>query len=357
MALELPYITEGLPGIGGKTRITPGHFVVEELPLYEPLGRGKHLYVNLTREGFTTLDIQQRLATLFGVHDGDVGFAGLKDKHARSTQTFSIPIVNVVCTPEAATAQIQRQLPVTVNWSRLHSNKLRIGHLVGNRFVITIMEPDIALREAFDRAERVASTLRQTGLPNYFGPQRFGYDGENVRRGRDIVLGMLSVTNRWLQRYLVNSYQSHLCNRNLALRLSLGLFDRLLLGDVARKYSTRSLFEVKNVEVEQTRYVSHEISFTAPIYGYEMPTATGIEGELESKVLEESGLTLKSFQQVKAIGSRRIGRLLPKDLEVKTTPEGLTLRFSLPKGGFATTVLREFMKNDSRIAPENVSDD
>ncbi len=317
------------------------------MPLYAPIGKGRHLYVNLTRENLTTPEIQEKLARLSGTQTSDVGFAGLKDKHARTTQTFSIPVGDIDCNAiENLTAQIQKELSAVVNWSRLHSNKLRIGHLAGNRFTITITEIETADEETFRRAEQVAIILRNRGLPNYFGPQRFGYDGENVKRGREILLGRLSLEDRWLRRYLMNSYQSHLCNRSLGLRLSLGLFDRIFVGDVARKYTTRSFFEVREPEVEQRRYDSHEISFTAPIYGYEMPMATGIVGELESKVLAEAGLTLDSFEHAKVKGSRRIGRLFPLDLIVKTSPEGLILSFSLPKGGFATTVLREFMKND-----------
>ena len=352
---RLPYITSEIQGIGGRIRAVPAHFVVEELPLYKTLGEGKHLYVNITKEGLTTREVQHRLATLFGVPEIDVGFAGLKDKHARTTQSFSIPVGNTSSDGiDVATALIQRELPVAVNWGRLHPNKLRIGHLAGNRFTIIITELEIAEPEALERAQRVASALRDRGLPNYFGPQRFGYDGENVVRGREILLGRFKMSDRWLRRYLVNSYQSHLCNCYLALRVALGLFDRVLLGDIARKCATRSLFEVKDVEVEQARYAAHEISFTAPIYGYEMQMATGTPGELEDKVLTEAGLTLNSFERLKANGSRRVGRLLPEDLTVKTSPEGLTLSFVLPKGGFATTVLREFMKTDSTLASENL---
>ena len=344
---ELPYVTSEIEGLGGRIRAIPLHFIVEELPLYEPIGKGRHLYVNLTRENLTTPEIQERLARLSGTQSSDVGFAGLKDKHARTTQTFSIPVASTDCHAiENLTAQIQKELPAVVNWSRLHSNKLRIGHLAGNRFTIIITEIETADEETFRRAEQVAIILRNRGLPNYFGPQRFGYHGQNVRRGREILLGRLSLADRWLRRYLINSYQSHLCNRSLGLRLTLGLFERVLVGDIARKYTTRSFFEVRDHEAEQTRYDSHEISFTAPIYGYEMPMATGIVGELESKVLAESGLTLDTFEHAKVKGSRRIGRLLPLDLTMKTSTRSLILSFSLPKGGFATTVLREFMKNE-----------
>ncbi len=343
----MPYVTSGIEGIGGRIRAIPSYFIVEELPLYAPVGKGKHLYVNLTRENSTTPEIQEKLGQLFGIQSSDVGFAGLKDKHARTTQTFSIPVGDVDHhTVENLTGQIQKELPVVVNWSRLHSNKLRIGHLAGNHFTITITELKTGFEETLRRANRVVDLLCKKGLPNYFGPQRFGHDGENLRRGREILLGRLRLSDRWLRRYLINSYQSHLCNHCLGLRLSQGLFDRVLLGDIARKYTSRSFFEVRDQEAEQRRYDAHEISFTAPIYGCEMPMASGIFGELESKVLAEAGLTRDVFEHAKVKGSRRIGRLLPQNLTVRISPRSLVLSFTLQKGCFATTVLREFMKNE-----------
>ncbi len=251
-----------------------------------------------------------------------------------------------------AIARMEKELPVTVNWTRLHSNKLRVGHLSGNRFTVTVTEIDVPIQLALERAERIASLLR-SGLPNYFGPQRFGFNGGNVKRGHEVLLGRLRIADRWLRRFLVNSYQSYLCNQYLALRVEQGLFHRVVVGDLARKYTTRSLFEVVDEAAEQLRYETNEISFTAPIYGCEMPIARGVVKELELKVLADAGLTLKSFEPARIKGSRRIGRLVPQNLAVKTTSEGLTLSFTLPKGGFATTVLREFMKTDPVLPSES----
>ncbi|MEM2094084.1 MAG: tRNA pseudouridine(13) synthase TruD, partial [Candidatus Bathyarchaeia archaeon] len=262
--------------------------------------------------------------------------------------TFSIPIGKLDRSEvDLVIRRIQKEFPITVNWTRLHTNKLRVGHLIGNRFTVTITEIDVPSKVALERAERIASLLRVNGLPNYFGPQRFGIDGSNVRRGYDIVLGNLKVGDRWLRRFLVNSYQSYLCNMYLALRVRRGLFHRVIAGDFARKYTTRSWFEVVDEEKEQRRYEAHEISFTAPVYGFRMPFPRGLAGELELEVLADFGLKLENFEPVKAFGSRRIGRIIPKDLVVKKSPDGLTLSFILPRGGFATTVLREFMKTDS----------
>ena len=347
--LSLPYVTHDLQGVGGQLRVSADHFLVEELLLYEPEGKGQHLYVNLTKEGLTTKEVQQKLATLFGLQTGDVGFAGLKDKHARSSQTFSLMITNVDNDLiDRAKKHIEDSLPVTVNWTRLHRNKLKPGHLLGNRFIIKITGLTLVQTEALQRAREIARRLKERGLPNFFGPQRFGFDGDNVRRGHAIILGKKDGVDRWLRYFFISSYQSYLCNRYLIRRLELGAFDRLLTGDIAKKHATGGLFQVEDVGKEQPRYERREISFTAPMYGTKMWAAIGPSGELETETLMKAGLTIEQFELLGIRGTRRMGRLLVPDLTTDLDPQGLLVRFSLPKGAFATTVLREIMKTDAQ---------
>lgn len=345
--LELPYITEDLPGIGGRLRAIAEDFLVEELPLYKPEGKGQHLYINLTKEGLTTREVQEKLANLLNLPATDIGYAGLKDKYARTTQTFSLLVGNVSDEfTNQAVELIKNNLPVTVHWARLHKNKLRPGHLLGNRFTIKITGLELQSGEALCQAREIVTRLQQRGLPNFFGPQRFGFKGDNIQRGLEIVQGRLHNVDRWLRRYLISSYQSYLCNRYLALRLERGVFDNILLGDIAKKYATGGMFEVVNRDEEQPRYEKHEISFTAPIYGSNMWTAKGVPAALESEILDEAGISLRQFEAAKVEGTRRLGRLLVPDLSVDPCPQGLAVSFTLPKGAFATTVLREIMKNE-----------
>jgi tRNA pseudouridine13 synthase len=334
----LPYITPDLPGTGGKLRTKPSHFIVEELPLYEPEGEGHHLYVNLTKEGLTTREVQLRLARLFGLKPHDVGVAGMKDKNARTTQTFSIPAGGF--NKGDVARMIKDNIPVAVNWAKPHANKLRLGHLLGNRFTIIIS--DIG-KDSLGKANAIAGQLRRHGLPNYYGPQRFGVEGDNAKRGLEIILGKRK-EGPWKRKLLLSSYQSHLCNRYLARRVESGSFSRILEGDVAKKYDTGGLFIVEDVKKEQKRYDSHEISFTAPMYGSKMMEALGQAGKLESEVLGEAGITMEQLGKAKMDGTRRLGRLLVPDIKTEESEDGLVVRFSLPKGAFATTVLREIMK-------------
>jgi len=324
------------------------HFIVEEIPAYDPSGYGDHLYVNITKKNLNTRDVQLRLAELFDVKPEYVGRAGLKDKHSISTQSFSILFEGEKPAASDVPQIIESQVGVKVNWAKYHTNKLRSGHLRGNRFDILVAGLEIDLEEAVRRAEAISRRLDITGVPNFYGRQRVGEEGENTLAGWQLLQGEKRIRNRWLRRYLVSSYQSHLCNRYLTIRVEKGLFGTLIHGDVAKKYNTGGMFWVEDVEAEQPRYLNKEITFTAPIYGYKMRNAKYDAHELEEIVLRDSGVTNEQFRKLRAKGTRRPGRIVTS-ITVSASDEGLRLRFELPKGGFATTVLREYMKNEPHI--------
>jgi tRNA pseudouridine13 synthase len=341
--LSLPYITPELPGIGGIIRGRPELFTVVEVPAFEPLGYGDHIYLSITKCKMTTRDTQIAIASLLGLRKEDVGHAGLKDKYAVSTQTFSI--LMPLDDPIDVAKIIESHLGVTVNWTRRHPKKLRSGHLKGNTFTITIKDPETSPIVALGRAEKIQSNISRIGIPNYFGSQRIGKDGRNVIDGYDLIKGNYRERNRWLRRFLVSSYLSYLCNRYLAKRLNDGNFVRLLNGDLAKKHDTGGVFTVEESQVEQPRFERGEVSFTAPIYGYKMREAKYEAKALEDSIFSQAGVGIDDLRKVGADGTRRLGRLLPQ-IRVSEHPEGVTLTFTLPAGGYATVVLREFMKND-----------
>ena len=346
--LSLPYLSADLPGVGGILRASPEDFVVEEVPLYAAQGDGQHLYVNITKVGLTTKEVATQLERLFVLKKGDVSFAGMKDKRARTTQTFSMSVGHKPAAfADSAASQIEANLAVTVNWVRFHANKLRPGHLLGNRFEIRITDLVLPVEVALERANAIAGEIKARGLPNFFGPQRLGNNGANVRDGWAVLHGERGKRDRWLQRFLISAYQSYLCNRYLARRLQNGSFDRLLDGDVAKKYDTGGMFDVVDAELEQPRYVAQEIGFTAPLYGPKMWQAKSAAAELEAAVLDEAGIALDDFGRAHVDGTRRLGRLLVSDLAITASEDSLVTAFMLRKGAFATTVLRELMKVDS----------
>lgn len=343
--LDLPYITKDYPGIGGKIREKANHFIVEEVPLYEPDGTGIHLYLNITKEGITTRDVQLKLAELFELDPAEVGKAGLKDKYAITTQNFSVVFDGNQPDPEEIKKIVEDEIPVKVNWAKYHGNKLRAGHLEGNRFTIVVTHTD---DDALVNAQKITDRIQQIGIPNYYGIQRTGKEGENIIQGWLILKGKKRLGDRWLRKYLLSSYQSYLCNRYLAERVEQGKFSELIHGDLAKKHDTGGIFWVDELETEQNRFINKEISFTAPMYGYKMRQAKYESNELETRILDSVTITSDDFRKHHVKGTRRLGRLLPY-ISIRENPEGLELSFTLPKGSFATTVLREYMKNDENI--------
>ncbi len=337
--LTLPYITADLPGIDGKIRQQPSHFTVEEIPVYQPQGIGNHLYVNITKENLTTREVQLRLADLFELKPEEVGKAGLKDKYAVTTQTFSV-LFNDRASPEEITPIIEDNIPIKVNWAKYHNNKIRAGHLIGNKFTILITDPE----GSFQQAQAIADRINETGLPNFYGVQRTGKEGKNIYQGWLILKKKKRLSNRWLRKYLLSSYQSYLCNRYLVKRIEKGLFNKILLGDIAKKHETGGLFWVEDPELDQQRFDSKEISFTAPMFGYKMSKPKDESLALEEELLAEMGLDVQEFRAQRVKGTRRISRMLP-EITVSNPSDGIQLEFALPKGSFATTLLREFMKN------------
>jgi len=336
-----PTITPELPGIGGQLKAEPSHFMVEEIPVYAASGEGTHLFVSLTREGWTTRRVAEVLAGLYDLPVQAIGFAGLKDRHARCTQTFSLPGL----APEDS-QRIEPALPFQVNWARQHTNKLKVGHLLGNRFRITVVNLAVRPEEALARAQAVAAAIARRGVPNFFGPQRFGIDGANVEKGRKAFLGQGLRGDKWLNRLMLSAYQSHLFNRYLARRIEVGLFEHLLAGDVCKKADTGGMFEVQDAAAEQPRYRRGEITFTGPIYGKKMWAAQGPAAQLEARILAEAELTEDDLRRVHTDGTRRPARLWLPTIELAPCDDGLQVDFVLPKGAYATVVLREFMKSD-----------
>lgn len=340
----LPYFTAGLSGVGGRLKAEPAHFVVEEMPLYQASGSGAHLYVSLTRQGWTTRRVADALADLFGIARRDVGYAGLKDRNARCTQTFSLPGL----TPDDA-ARIEPALPFQVHWAKLHGNKLKPGHLLGNRFIITVSDLAVAPDEALGRCQAIAAAIAQHGVPNFFGPQRFGWEGGNVAKGRDAFLGQGPRRDPWLVRLLVSAYQSHLFNRYLVRRMEAKLFGQVVDGDVCKKAETGGMFQVEDAAAEQERYQNGEITFTGPLYGKKMWAARGEAARLESAVLAEAGLSEEDLKRVRVDGTRRPARLWLPDIDLAVNADGLHAAFVLPKGAYATVVLREFIKSEQGL--------
>lgn len=368
----MPFLTADFPGIGGVIKQRPEDFFVQELPLYEPSGQGEHVYCEIEKIGLTTFEAINRIASALGVSSRDIGYAGLKDAQAIARQILSI---------QGTTEQAVMGLNlagITVRWAVRHGNKLRLGHLAGNRFAVKIRNVNptdvVKLRPALD-------VLEKRGLPNFFGQQRFGRRGDNDLLGACLIRGQpeellhhllgsprpeiddeqtlmarqlfdqgnyeqsmkhwprssgmerrvlarLMKTRRAgaavraidlrLRRLWISALQSRLFNDVLCRRID--TIDQLMDGDIAYKHDNGACFRVESAAVEQPRCDAFQISPTGPIVGHRLTLPAGQPLQIEQEAIEALGLTPGHFKQkgpYQAKGARRPLRVRPTDTNLE----------------------------------------
>lgn len=394
------YLTADLPGIGGIIKESPEDFLVTEIPLYQPCGEGEHTYAEIEKRGVTTLDAVRRLSRSLGIQERDIGYAGMKDARGITRQTLSFPRIE----PDRL---LSLSLPgIRVLSAARHRNKLKTGHLAGNSFTIRIRTVD---RDANDKASAILDVLSQRGVPNYFGQQRYGGLGNSHLIGRallnrdfkaavDAVMGdpesirdegwrsaveayhrgdlagslelfpgqcrtereilkrlvkrpdgherALDAVPPRLKRLYLSACQSSLFDQVLERRID--RIDTVEEGDLAFRHDNGACFLVEDAAAEQERARDFGISPSGPMFGCKMKLPEGNPRELEEGVLREEGLALSSFDlagPLRMEGERRPLRIPLRNLSTSPDPEGFSLTFSLPKGAYATSVVREIMKN------------
>ena len=312
--------------------MTPEDFRVDEVALYPPSGEGTHTFVRVEKRLRTTEATARDLARAAGVRPGDVGYAGRKDRNAVTTQWFSVPGLE----PEGALAL---ELPgARILEATRHSHKLRTGQLRGNRFALRLHGVDA---DALARARARLADAERRGLPNRFGPQRFGRGGDNDERARAYCAGSLRVRDRREARFLVSAWQARVFNAALAARpLPLHALET---GDFAMRHDSGGAFVVEDAAAEQPRADAFEISPTGPIFGPRMSWPRGAVAERERAVMAEHGLDPDALRLpgVRARGARRALRVRPEAAELDADGDAVRIAFALPAGSFASVVVEE----------------
>ncbi|RAP53968.1 MAG: tRNA pseudouridine(13) synthase TruD [Methanosphaera sp. rholeuAM130] len=409
------FITD-FKGTGGNIRCSNEDFYVEEVPLSLPTGQGPNTWIEILKNGKTTLDVVLDVARHLRLSRKRMGFAGMKDKSAVTRQWICVSNI----TPEELPDDLEDTLyNVKILDIKSNQRKLRIGQLKGNKFKIAIRGIDDC-DEACTNAESVLDSLEITGVPNYYGFQRFGelrcnthlvgkalVEG-NIKKAVDTYIGnpaegeysqayqsrqlydegklqesyeLMPKSMRYerymiqelirsskkgqleekdyirsiealpkpLKRMFVNAYGSYLFNKVVNERSKIGI-NKYLDGDIIIDQDERWVHEINEETIEED-IDNFTLNPTAPLMGSKVPLAEGVQGEIEKKVVEDENISQESFACPKTpkLGSHGIRRSIRFKIEqtnVRKIDDGIEVEFFIPKGCFATAVLREIMKKN-----------
>ncbi len=349
LLLAPPLQTADLPGIGGRIRMCPEDFAVREIPAYAPDGRtGAHLLLTLTKRNIGTEDAIAELARQTGIPRPEIGLAGLKDTIAVTEQWISVPFA------AGPTLAGFSHPEITLGAPHPHGNKLRRGHLHGNRFILVVRDLAVSGNEAAALVAAKRTRLAELGgLDNLYGQQRLGEDGGNVRRG---LAALSAGRRRGRADFLLSAGQSAMFNLYLLERRARGQLRTVLRGDILKKGVTGGIFECREPEVDQARLDAGELGITGPMFGSKMraPSPGTPSSDLEQEILARAGISQSSLSALgnKLEGTRRPLQLPLPDLEAEPVgpfvtssglelPPGLRLGFCLPAGSYATVLLQE----------------
>lgn len=329
---ELPHAF-GPPPLRGRLRSTPEDFFVEEILGYEADGAGEHAFLLVEKRGTNTEWAARELAKFAGIQPMNVGYAGMKDRHAVTRQVFTLHLPGKADPDWSAFPGDE----VKIISSARHSRKIKRGALRGNRFVIVLREVE-GDREV---AEARLAAMAARGVPNYFGEQRFGLGGNNVQQAKAMFGGRR--VDRDKRSILLSAARSHIFNGVLAERVTAGAWDAPMDGEIWSLDGSRSWFgpEPFNDTLAE-RLGRFDIHPSGPLWGSGETPAADAAGELERAVAARDEDLAVGLAGARMDHERRALRLMPRDLTWRWLEDGaLEVSFGLPAGAYATTVLRE----------------
>lgn len=329
----------GAPEATGRIRSCPEDFRVDEELSFEPEGEGEHLLIHLRKRNLNTDQLARTLARHAGVRARDVSYCGLKDRVAVTTQWFSIWLPGK---PDPDWSSLEDDDVQIITQVR-HRKKLPRGALRANHFTLVLRELD-GDRDALE--QRLQTVLDQ-GVPNYFGEQRFGRGGSNLQSAQSMFDGR-KVKDRHLRGLYLSSARSFLFNEVLAARITAANWNQVLPGEALMLTGSRSYFIANEIDDEiKRRHAEADVQPSGPLWGRgELPPQLDAQA-LEMNVLAEQAAFREGLEKAGLKQERRALCLSLPDLQWQWLPEGehLQLKFSLPAGCYATSVLRELINS------------
>jgi len=328
------------------------NFFVEEIPLYPFAHTGEWLMLKVRKKGLTTPEMLNRISSFTGIKKRDIGYAGLKDKEGLTLQWISVPRKY----RDKINKFKDRQIKIVEQ--DLHRNKLKIGHLKGNKFFVRLKKVNLVTAKILFS---IIKDMKKYGIPNFFGHQRFGKFGNNFEEGKKIIEGEKFVKNKRLNKFLISAYQSKLFNDWLKERINLSsMFElsekeliqagfskdlikfvknqkhpfKLLPGDVMSHYPVGKFFYLE--EDESERVLKKEITPTGLLPGKRAMRAKDFARKIEEKYDE----------LITTNGDRRMAWIFPEFIETNYNKDKawFEMSFILPKGSYATVVI-ELLKS------------
>lgn len=327
----------GKPTTKAKIKVKPEHFIVRENLGFEFTGTGEHLMVRIRKTGENTSFVANELAKVCAVKSKDVGWAGLKDRHAVTEQWLSIHL------PKSESpdfTSFEKQYPsIQILETTRHNRKLRPGDLIGNDFEITLSE----VTDVEDVEFRIKKII-ESGVPNYFGAQRFGKDGNNLLEARRWGKDNVRTRNQNKRSLYLSTARSWLFNHIVSARLNNEAFSHLMLGDIVTKSGDTIIINEENLVQYQGELESGSVNLTAALAGdNDLPTKESAL-ELEQAIIDSEPHLMALIRGNRMRHDRRDIVLKPLDLKYKAVDNRIVLSFSLSSGSFATSIVRELIE-------------
>lgn len=320
----------------GRIRTAPEDFQVEEILGFQPDGEGDHLLLWVRKTDANTEWVARKVAALLRIPKSDVGYAGLKDRHAVTCQWLSVPRPRQG-RPDWSSLE---PLGIEVLAEHPHRRKLRRGALVGNRFSLLIRDFHPSVPDLTARLERI----RALGVPNYFGEQRFGREDGNLIRAHALLTGEIGRAPRHERGLWLSAARSQIFNEVLAERVRRGDWAIPQPGDCLQLDGSHSHFVADEIDDSiRARAGDMDLHPSGPLWGEGEPPTQAQVRELEAETARRFDVWLAGLGRAGLRQERRALRLRVRDLSASQTDAGLALELVLPAGAYATTLLRELV--------------
>ncbi len=326
--LDFPY-AHGGPLSSARFRTTPEDFIVDEQLGFEPEAAGEHVYLHIRKRGTNTEWLAAQIARFAGASPRDVGYCGLKDRHAVTSQWFSVYLPK---TPEpdwdGLTGAVDEGVEL-LNVSR-GVRKLRRGQHACNRFRILVRQ----VQGDQPALEQRLQVIQHQGVPNYYGEQRFGHQGQNLALAQSWLVDGRPIRARAQKSRAMSSARSYLFNRVLAERVNARVWNQTVPGDV----------------------LSDAGLPTAPLWGRGRSQAQDAAAQLETNALKGMSGWMNGLEHCGLKQERRALVLKPANMSWRGADDWLELAFDLPPGQFATALLRELFVLENASQPDGPRD-